>query len=166
MRKGHIRFGESLLLAVALALGASAPTSAARPETSTFLMQDTQELADCGDFLVYDDYDTTVDVTNFYDKAGNVTALHMAINGTDTYWQSVTGERITMPSHFMVHFDLQTGLNSSAGLVYRLTVPGLGGVFLEVGRSVYDVRAGRFVFLAGPHQLSSGDTAGLCAVFD
>jgi len=58
-------------------------------------MQGTQELADCGDFLVYDDYDATVGVTNFYDNAGNVTALHMAINGTDTYRQSVTGETIT-----------------------------------------------------------------------
>jgi hypothetical protein len=166
VKKVHARFGESLLLAVALALGASAPTSAARPETSTFLMQGTQLLADCGDFLVYDDYDATVGVTNFYDKDHNVIAVHMAINGTDTYRQSVTGETITMPSHFMVHFDPQTGLNASAGLVYHLTVPGLGGVFLEVGRSVFDVNAGAFVFLAGPHQLSSNDTAGLCAVFD
>ena len=110
VRKGHTRFWASLLLAVVLALGARAPTSAARPETSTTLMQGTDVLAHRSGFDVYDDYDTTVDVTNFYDKAGNVTALHMAINGTNTYYrQPVTGERITMPSHFMVHFDPQMG---------------------------------------------------------
>lgn len=39
------------------------------------------------------------------------------------------------------------------------------GLLLEVGRSVYDVNAHAFIFLAGPHQLSNGDTAGLCAAF-
>jgi hypothetical protein len=44
-------------------------------------------------------------------------------------------------------------------------IPGLGGVLLEVGRSVYDFNTDSFVFLAGPHQVSNGDTADLCAAF-
>jgi hypothetical protein len=165
MTKVHARFCGSLLFAALLALSAISQASAARPTTSTYPLKGTQLLATCDGFQVFDDYDATITQTTFYDKDGNPVEVHQAINGTDTYRQSVTGQSITMPSHFMVHFDVQTGLNSSAGLAYHLMVPGLGGVLLEVGRSVYDVNARTFVFLAGPHQLSSGDTAGLCAAF-
>jgi hypothetical protein len=44
-------------------------------------------------------------------------------------------------------------------------IPGLGHVLLHAGRTVYDLNAGTFVFLADPHQVADGDTSGLCAAF-
>ena len=79
--------------------------------------------------------------------------------------QSVTGQAISQPSHFMAHFDPQTGLNSSGGLQYRLMIPGLGHVLLDAGRTIYDAQTGELVFAAGPHQVADGDTSELCAAF-
>jgi hypothetical protein len=70
-----------------------------------------------------------------------------------------------MPTHFMVHIDRATLLNSSAGLQYHLMIPGMGNVLLDAGRTVYSGVTGTFVFLAGPHQVANGDTSGLCAAF-
>jgi hypothetical protein len=165
MTKVHARFWGPLLLAALFALSAISPAAAAPPTRSTFLLQGTQLLANCNGFQVFDDYDATIDQTTFYGKDGNAVEIHQAINGTDTYRQSVTGQSITMGTHFMVHFDVQTRLNSSAGMQYHLMIPGLGHVLLDAGRTVYDVNAGTFVFLAGPHQVATGDTAGLCAAF-
>lgn len=165
MIKLHSRFWGALLLAVTLALSTVVPVFAALPTTTTYVLQGTQLLASCDGFQVFDDYDVTIVQTIFYDQDGNPIEIHLAINGTDTYRQSVTGQSITMPSHFMARIDVRAGLNSSSGLVYHLVVPGLGAVLLEVGRSVYDFNTGTFVFLAGPHQITSGGTADLCAAF-
>jgi hypothetical protein len=165
MAKVHARLWGSLLLAVLIALGAITPTFAAPPTTSTFQLQGTQLLANCNGFQVFDDYDATIVQTNYYNQDGNRVEIHQAISGTDTYRQSVTGQSITMGTHFMVHVDTQTMLNSSAGMQYHLMIPGLGHVLLDVGRTVYDLNAGTYVFLAGTHQVATGDTAGLCAAF-
>jgi hypothetical protein len=165
MTKGHARFWGAALLAALFALGAISPAAAAPPTTSTTTVQGTQLLADCAGFQVFDDYAATIGHTYFYDNDGNVIEIHQAINATDTYRQSVTGQSITMGSHFMVHIDVQAGLNASAGMQYHLMIPGLGHVLLEVGHSVYDFNTGVLVFVAGPHQVINGDTSGLCAAF-
>jgi hypothetical protein len=165
MTKGSARFWWTPLLAALFALGAISSAAAAPPTTSTFSQQGTQLLADCGSFQVFDDYVGTVGQTIFYDNDGNPVEVHLAINGTDTYRQSVTGQSITMGSHFMVHFDVQTRLISSGGMQYHLLIPGLGHVLLDAGRTVYDGNTGTLVFSAGPHQVATGDTSGLCAAF-
>ena len=159
------RFWGSLVFAGLLVLGGVSPVFAVPPVSTTYQMQGTQVLADCNGFQVFDDYDATVVKTDYYDKAGNRVEIHLAINGTDTYRQSVTGQSITMGSHFMVHIDTQTMMNSSSGMQYHLTIPGLGHVLLDAGRTVYDLNAQDFVFLAGTHQVATGDTASLCAAF-
>jgi hypothetical protein len=166
MIKLHLRFWGAVLLAATLALGLVSSALAAPPTSTTFQLQGTQVLANCDGFQVFDDYDVTIVETTYYDNDGNWAEIHDAINGTDTYRQSVTGQSITMPSHFMVHYNVPSGLNSSAGLQYHLMIPGLGNVLLDAGRTVYDLNAHAYVFLAGPHQVITGDTAGLCAAFD
>jgi hypothetical protein len=160
------RFLGTLCLVALFTLGVVSPAFAAPPTRTTIPLHGSQLLADCGGFQVFDDYDAMIDQTNYYDNDGNRVEIHQAINGTDTYRHSVTGQSITMGTHFMVHVDMQTMLNSSSGMQYHLVVPGLGNVLLDVGRTVYDLNAGTFVFLAGPHQVATGDTAGLCAAFN
>lgn len=151
--------------AAAILVGFAPAAHAVPPTRTTFILEGTDPLADCGSFTVLDHYYVEVDQTNYFDQDGNRVEIHQAIHGTDTYINSVTGEAITMGSNFMVHYDPQTMLNMSAGMIYHLIVPGLGNVFVEVGRSVYDVAAGEFVVLNGPHQLAEGDVSGLCSAF-
>jgi hypothetical protein len=165
MRKVHARFWGSLLFAALLALGAISPASAASPTTSTRRLLGTQVLADCDGFQVFDDYDETIVRSDFYDNDGILIETHLAINGTDTYRQSVTGQSIIMGTHYMVHIDRRTMLDSAGGLLYHLLIPGLGHVLLDAGRTVYDRTTGTLIFLAGPHQVMDGDTSGLCAAF-
>lgn len=162
----HARFWKTLLFAVLFTLSAVSPALAASPTRTTIPLHGTQLLADCGSFQVFDDYDATFVQTDFYNNDGARVAIHQMINGTDTYRHSVTGQTITMGTHFMVHIDMETMLNSSSGMQYHLVIPGLGNVLLDVGRTVYDLNAGTFVFLAGPHQVNTGDTASLCAAFN
>lgn len=138
----------ALLLAVLVVAGTARPALAVRPESTTFQLAGAEVLADWAGFQVIDHYDATVIQTLYFDQDGQVVEIHQVINGTDTYTNSVTGEAISQGSHFMVHFDTDTRLNSSAGMKYRLMVPGFGHLLLEVGRSVYDVDAGTFVFVA------------------
>src|SRR5690349_19021470 len=100
MTRVHVRLWGLLLLAALLALGTISPTFAAPPVSKTFEIQESGVLADCGNFQVVDDYAATIVVTDFYDNDGNLVEIHTPINGTDTYRQSVTGQSITMPSHF------------------------------------------------------------------
>lgn len=166
MIKVSVRFCMSLFLAVLLALGMVSPAFAGAPTTFTYYLQGTQVLADCGSFQVFDDYDITVEATTFYSSNGQPAQAHYKITGTDTYRHSVTGQSITMGSYFMIRNDYRTGLNSAMGMQYHLMVPGLGQVLLDVGLMVYDTSVGDYVFTAGPHQVASGDTAGLCKAFD
>ncbi len=153
----------SLLAAGLVVVGIAPAAEAVPPTRRTFILDGTEVLANCGSFDVLDRYYAEVVQTNYFDQDGNRVEIHQAIHGTDTYINSVTGEAVTMGSNFMVHYDPETMLNMSAGRVYVLTMPGLGNVLLQVGRSVYDVAAGEFIILNGPHQLVGGDVSGLCA---
>lgn len=166
MAKVYPSFCRSLLLAVLLALGAVAPVFATAPTTATTPLVGSVVLADCGSFQVFDDYDITMVATTFYDNDGQRTQVHYAITGTDTYRHSVTGQAITMNTSFMIRNDYRTGQNAAMGLQYHLMVPGLGLVLMDVGLLVYDTHVGEYVFFAGPHQVATGDTAGVCLAFD
>jgi hypothetical protein len=156
----------ALVLLGGLALaGGARPAAAAAPERSESVLQGSQVLAHCPGFDVLDQYDATVVTTRFVDQAGTTVELRLSIQGTDTYVRSDTGRAIVQPTRFTARIDQQALVNISAGLVYRLVVPGLGNVLLDAGRTVYDFATGSFVFLAGPHQVTTGDTAGLCAAF-
>ena len=48
------------------------------------------------------------------------------------------------------------------GMLFNVTIPGQGSVLADVGRIVVASHQG-VVFVAGPHQEESGDTAAFCA---
>jgi len=154
-----------LLLGALVLIAGPGGASAAPPERSESVLQGSQVLAHCGGFDVLDQYNVSVVTTRFFDQSGAVVEIHLLLQGTDTYVRSDTGRAIVQPSSFMARIDRPTLVNISTGLQYRLVVPGLGNVLLDAGRTVFDFTTGSFVFLAGPHQVVTGDTAGLCAAF-
>jgi hypothetical protein len=154
-----------VLLGVLVFASGTLPAAAAAPERSESVLQGTQVLAHCNGFDVIDQYNVTVVTTQFFDQSGAAVEIHLSLQGTDTYVRSDTGRAIVQPSHFMARIDRQPLVNISTGLQYHLMVPGLGNVLLDAGRTVYDFTTGSYIFLAGPHQVVTGDTAGLCAAF-
>jgi hypothetical protein len=147
-------------MVVMLALAGSA--SAANPERRTEQFEGTELVAECGDFDVLTDY--VLDFTSiiFFDSAGNPDYARGHYIVHDFYYNSETGEGFAETESGYNLLDLPSEDEViSAGLSYRVTVPGGGAVLLQAGRLVFD-EAGDVVFEAGPHQVQHGDTDKLC----
>jgi hypothetical protein len=153
----------SLVLAGLIA-SASLPTAAADgPVVQTFHDEGVAELWNCGAFKILDQY--VLDFTErwFYDRAGTLIRIEEHVSGTDTLVNSLTGKSYTGRFANNVIVDPVTRLGANAGIIYRITVPGAGAIFLDVGRIVTDRFGTIIAFRAGPHQAVDGDFARLCA---
>jgi hypothetical protein len=147
-------------MALMLALAGSA--SAARPEVRTFHFEDTEFIADCGDFEVLTDYVLDIRSLVFFDDAGNEDFAREHFVFHDFFYNSETGEGFAETNTGNTVIDLQTGNEiSSSGLSYHVTVPGEGVVLLQAGRLEFN-EAGEVVFTAGPHQVLEEDFDKLC----
>ncbi len=108
-----------------------------------------------------------VRVTTFFDKAGTPVRAQIKVNVAGVVTNPETGESVENPTHTTVFVDLVEGTEAQVGLVFKATVPGVGVVFHDVGRVVFDA-AGNLIFEAGPHDVlnTAGDhpvRAAFCA---
>src|SRR5260221_1944441 len=155
----------SLVLGSLVALGSFSIASADGPIiTGPTHFEGSGELWDCGSFKIIDNYVEDFTVKRFFDEAGHVERIIIQQRVTDTFTKSVTGKAYSGSVSNSRIFDFQGhGIGAvSAGLNYRLTVPGAGAILLEVGVFAY-IRDSNMTILAGPHQVLEGDLAGLCA---
>ena len=126
------------------------------PETGTEL------IADCGDFAVLTDFVVDGQSTTFFDSSGTPDYTRVHLRFVDFFYNSETGEGFTEHNHSNTLLDLPSGEEvTSSGVSYHVTVPGEGIVLLEAGRLEFD-EAENVVFVAGPHQVLTGDTERLC----
>jgi len=154
----------SLAVVALVALAKPASVAADAPEVIGPIHDEgLVELLDCGSFKVLDQYVLNFTLRLFSDKSGNLVRLEEHVWGSDTLINSVTGKRYTGRFANNVQIDPALGLGANAGVVFRLTIPGAGAVFLDVGRIVSNQAGTIITFQAGPHQFFNGDTAGLCA---
>jgi len=153
----------ALVLAGFAALAPASPAFAAAPvvEGPTHA-EGTSEIADCGSFTILDQFSTDFTLRLFFDRDGTLVRLEEQVSGTDTFVNSETGEAIPTSFHNAVHIDPDAGLGANTGVVFRVTLPGSGAVFLDVGRIVTNQAGTIVAFEAGPHQFFGGDFAGLC----
>jgi hypothetical protein len=125
-------------------------------------LEGTFELADCGSFKVLDQFALDFTMRLFFDQEGMLVRIERQVSGTDTFVNSETGKAITANVRHAVHIDPAVAMGATTGILFRLTVPGSGAVFLQVGRLVIN-RTGTVIdFQAGPSQFVEGDVAGLC----
>ena len=162
-RKAIRRFALTVGFSAAPLLAGLATASASPPQFSEQHFSGTEALVDCGDFLVLDDFDLTATLRWFTDKNGNVVGGLRTWHGTDSVYNSVTGERYTARSGQAVKIDPTSGERTVTGVVFRVNVPGAGVVLLDVGRSIFDPATGEHTIVGGPHQLLEGDVEALCA---
>ena len=153
-----------LLMTVAAMMAAMASSAAAtQPVVEEDHRAGTFVLADCGEFQVLDRFVLDGTLQLFYDKEGNLEKIVKVFSGTDTFINSKTGKEIpTTTIHNSVIYDPETELFAINGASFRVTVPGSGAVFLDVGRIVTNEDLTNVTFQAGPHQFIDGDVEGLC----
>lgn len=125
-------------------------------------------IADCGDFEVLTQGSTLyLDGTVHYDKEGNPTKIITHYWAEDVYWSPETGKEVPMETNLLTSLeDLESGEIRSAGIQFRLTIPGEGTILMDVGRLVFDYPD--ITFEAGQHPVyfpEEGDFEKLCAWF-
>jgi len=126
-----------------------------------------ETLADCGAFQVVDVFEADLRITRFFNENGIRERDIRHFSGTDTFTNSVTGKSFTRSFHNNVFIDFDESgnriQNVNTGVGFRLTVPGVGAVFLDIGRVIYDVDF-NVIWEAGPHHFLDGEFDGLCTV--
>jgi hypothetical protein len=156
-------FMASGLIAGATILALAAPVSAQPPaNTSGVIFDDAPIGVDCGTFEVWDRSELHANGKLFFDDEGNVVRVVEHVWGIDTLYNPENGKSVTGSFNNGEIVDLVNGDVTENGSVFRITIPGLGAVFIDVGKFIIDFDDG-LVFLAGRHDFFSGDTAGLCA---
>jgi hypothetical protein len=96
----------------------------------------------------------------FFDSTGTPVRLQIETVSTNTF--SANGITIPFRSANKNTFNLINGTGTDIGLDIRVTIPGVGNLYLDRGRLVFDSN-GNLIFEAGPHPSLHGDIDGLCA---
>jgi hypothetical protein len=154
----------SLVLASLIAVAIPSVVSAVEPVILGPIHEEgTDRFAKCKGFTILDEYVLDYTLRQFFDQDGNLVKMEETVSGTDTFINSKTGKAIAAPFHNNVLIDPQTRFGANAGIIFKVTVPGAGAVFLDVGRLVTNQAGTEITFEAGPHQFFDGDLGGLCA---
>ncbi len=122
-------------------------------------------VTDCGDFNVLLDFTIQGHFIVFFDKDGNPVKVSEHFEfPNDVYYNSESPEvSFTGNGVQNLHFDYVDNNLAIAGLQFKLTIPGQGVIFHEVGRLFIDLVTGDVLMQAGPADFSDGNTAALCA---
>ena len=144
--------------------GATAAHAGSPPVNTDEFVEGDDFLFDCGDFDLRDQFTLRSSGKVFFDAAGNPVRIVQQVTGSDTFYNSVTGESVTGTINSGETVNFVDGTATQNGSVGRITVPGMGVVFFDVGKYIIDFDEG-LVFLAGSHHaFFEEDYAPLCAL--
>lgn len=121
-------------------------------------------VTDCGDFEIWDAYESFWSGKRFLDAEGNPTRIVQHVWGSDTFVNSVSGESVTGTINSGEIVDLTKSTANQNGTIGRITVPGAGLVFVDVGRYVIEFGNDEPLFLEGRHDFFTGNFEALCQV--
>lgn len=145
------RITVGLVLGLASLLANASPAQGANPPVTTSGVETGDAfLADCGAFDLRDSFVFDWNGKLFFDDAGNLTRIVEHVGGSDTFYNSVTGESVTGRINSGETIDFVNGTVTQNGVIGRITVPGEGVFFFDVGKYVIDFDEG-LIFLAGRH---------------
>ena len=151
-----------LVLGLVAALAMASTATADTPVTTSGAITDDAILTDCGAFDLHDRFVFEWNGKMFFDSDGNLTRVVEHVGGSDTFYNSVTGKSVTGTINAGETVDLVKGTVTENGTIGRITVPGEGAFFFDVGKFVIDFDEG-LVFLAGSHHaFFDGDYSRLC----
>lgn len=133
------------------------------PESERFdFAYDGEPMADCGGFEILLYGAGTSHLTWFRDRDGAPRRVTLHGHYSGMMVNPLNGNTLfDAPSVAMVTLDVQSGVQTSVGTYWNVTVPGRGVIALEAGRLVFD-GDGPPVFIAGPHLPPPQTIALLC----
>ena len=156
------RTATAVVLGLAVMLAVSPAASADPPVTISSTGAGDVFLADCGDFDLRDSFTFEENGKMFFDDEGNLARIVEHVGGSDTFYNSVTGTSVTGTINSGETVDFVNGTVTQNGTVGRITVPGEGAFFFDVGKYIIDFEKG-LVFVAGSHHaFFEEDYARLC----
>jgi len=151
-------------LALALALGIACNAACAAPplhERFDFAYE-AEPMASCGDFIILADGAGITHLTTFFDAKGVPQRVTLHGNYSGLMTNPLNGKTLAdAPSVPFVTLDLRSGVETSVGTYWNVTLPGHGVIVVEAGRLVFD-GDGPPVFIAGPHLPPPETIALLC----
>jgi hypothetical protein len=140
-RKGE-QIMKKLALSILIAIGALAlavMVALAVPPDRLELSENTPYLVtDCGDFLIMNYPETTLQLTFFYDNLGNLKKVNQFWFGEDNLTNSVSGRVITSSFHNHAVFDVKDVTVHQGGVFWHVTSPHQGQVFFESGHYIVE----------------------------
>lgn len=140
----------TIVVGVTVALTSASAVMAGPPVTTSGVETGDAFLADCGAFDLRDSFVFEWNGKLFFDEDGNLTRVVEHVGGSDTFYNSVTGESVTGTINSGETVDLVAGTVTQNGTIGRITVAGEGAFFFDVGKFVFSFDDG-LVFLAGKH---------------
>jgi hypothetical protein len=156
-----------VMIVIALAMiGATIPAYAKAPLKEVFVDEGIFTLPDipCGTFTLTEVMDSeSVQVTTFFDKAGDPVKVATRANFFGTITNTATGE--TFPDHasFTETENIPSGTTTVNGVSYHYIVGGQGQVYAEIGHKISVTDTGEVTFQGGQADLASDpDLASLC----
>ena len=147
----------SKILFATMFLGLSINAWATPPLSETVYYDDEFPLVGCGDFDVRVLATTRERQTLFFDKEGNEVRLRIALHVSDAIYYNSSNPDLYIQQgasgtgeNLMIMIDLKTGTERYSGAPYRITIPGVGPLYIEAGHWTWDgenfVSKGVFMF--------------------
>jgi hypothetical protein len=156
-----------VLTVVGLAvIGATIPANAKAPLKEVFVDEGWFTLPDilCDGFTLHEVMDSeSIQVTTFFDKAGDPVKEATRANFFGTITNTATGE--TFPDHasFTETVNAPAQTTTVNGVSYHYIVGGQGQVYAEIGHKISVTASGEVTFQGGQNDLASDpDLATLC----
>lgn len=150
------------VLGLAVMLAVSAAASAGPPVTTSGTEADDVFIADCGAFDLRDRFTFEWNGKRFFDDEGNLNRIVEHVGGSDTFYNSVTGKSVTGTINSGETVDFVNGTVTQNGTIGRITVPGEGAFFFDVGKFILDFEDGLVFLAASHHAFFEEDYARLC----
>lgn len=166
MRRLALLIGVLGIVAAALAATASAGNRVVVQHNATVLRH-FGGLTDCQaygyTFTFTGDYVVTRSDVLYFDADGNlvkeVISAHFV--GSDT--NDSTGKSLRDTGERHIVFDFVDNTITESGVLRHITAPGSGIVLHQSGHLIVSLLDESVLFMAGPHQLTTGDEAEFCA---
>jgi hypothetical protein len=166
MRKLALLLSLFAVVAATLAATAAADTRVV-VQHNAILTRHFAGLTDCQaygyTFTLTGDYVVRRSDVQYFDDSGALVreVIWAHFVGTDT--NDLTGKSLRDTGERHITFDYVNNTITESGVLRHITVPGSGIVLHESGRLIVSLTDESVIFMAGPHQLLSGDEAEFCA---